>query len=67
MTIDVAKLLNRIKHLEEFEVTLEMPDEFMFQGVVPWDMKVVDRTVTVKLLALSQDEADTKVFEYFHK
>ena len=67
MTIDVAKLLNRIKHLEEFEVTLEMPDEFMFQGVVPWDMKVVDRTVTVKLLALSQDEADTKVSEYFHK
>jgi hypothetical protein len=53
--------------LEEFEVTLEMPDEFMFQGVVPWDMKVVDRTVTVKLLALSKDEAENKVFEYFHK
>ena len=67
MTIDIAKLLDRIKHLEEFEVTLEMPDEFMFEGTVPWDMKIVDRMVTVNLLALSQEEADSIVYQYFYK
>ena len=53
--------------MQEFQVILDMPDEFMFQGQVPWDMKVVDRTVTVKILASTQEEADNKVFEYFYK
>jgi hypothetical protein len=67
MSTDVLQLLNRIKNLQEFQVILDMPDEFMFQGQVPWDMKVVDRTVTVKILASTQEEADNKVFEYFYK
>ena len=67
MATDVLKLLNRIKNLQEFQVTLEMPDEFMFNGQIPWDLKVVDRTVTVKLLAETQEDADNKVFEYFYK
>lgn len=67
MTVDVVKLLDRIKHLEEFEVTLDMPEEFMFEGIIPWNMKIVDGTVTVKILALSQNEADSIVYEYFYK
>lgn len=67
MSTNVLNLLNRIKNLQEFQVTIDMPEEFMFQGQIPWDMKVVDRKVTVKLLASDQEEADNKVFEYFYK
>lgn len=60
-------LFNRIKNLKEFEVTLAMPEDFMFQGVVPYDMQINNKTATVTLLALTYEEAQEKVFEYFYK
>jgi hypothetical protein len=67
MTIRMDELFDRIKNLKEFEVTLEMPDDFVFRGVVPYDMHIDDRTVRVKILALTYQEAEDRVFEYFNK
>lgn len=67
MSIRVDQLLERIKNLKEFKVTLEMPDDFAFTGVVPYDMRIEDRTITVTLLASNYQEAEDKVFEYFYK
>lgn len=44
-----------------------MPEDFMFQGVVPYDMQINNKTATVTLLALTYEEAQEKVFEYFYK
>lgn len=66
MRVSVTKLLERIKNLREFEVVMDMPENFVFKGIVPWDMRAVDRTFTVTLLALTQEEADQKVFDFFH-
>lgn len=67
MSILMNDLFNRIKNLKEFEVTLAMPEDFMFQGVVPYDMQINNKTATVTLLALTYEEAQEKVFEYFYK
>lgn len=67
MSILMNDLFNRIKNLKEFEVTLAMPEDFLFQGVVPYDMQINNKTATVTLLALTYEEAQEKVFEYFYK
>jgi uncharacterized protein YlzI (FlbEa/FlbD family) len=66
MTADIKEVMNRIKNLKEFEVTIDIPDEFMFNGTIPFDM-VIDRDLSAKVLVVaeSQEEAESKVAEFF--
>lgn len=55
------------RNLNEYEVSLALPDDFMFNGIIPYDMRFNNKTVTVRLLASTYEEAEEKVFEYFYK
>jgi hypothetical protein len=63
---DIKKVMNRIKNLQEFEVCIDIPDEFMFNGTIPFDM-VVDRNQSARVLVIAetQEEANAKVDEFF--
>ena len=61
------QLMNRIKNLKEFTITMEIPEDFKFNGIVPYNMTISQRTAKVTLLAIDENEANEKVFEYFFK
>jgi hypothetical protein len=63
---DIKKVMNRIKNLQEFEVCIDIPDEFIFNGTIPFDM-VVDRNQSARVLVIAetQQEAEAKVEQFF--
>jgi hypothetical protein len=67
MTISTKEILNRIKNLTEHTIITELPEDFMFTGTIPFDMKIVGTTAQVTVLALNEFEAKNKVYEYFYK
>ena len=66
MTTDIKQVMSRLKNLKEFEVVIDMPDEFFFNGTIPFDIKMDrNQVATVIVLAESQQEANDKVSEFF--
>jgi hypothetical protein len=63
---DIKQVMNRIKNLQEFEVCIDIPDEFMFNGTIPFDM-VVNRNQSARVLVIAetQEEAEEKVEQFF--
>jgi hypothetical protein len=63
---DIKQVMNRIKNLQEFEVCIDIPDEFIFNGTIPFDM-VVDRNQSARVLVIAetQQEAEEKVSQFF--
>ena len=63
---DIKALMNRIKNLQEFEVAIDIPDEFIFNGTMPFDM-IIDRNQSARVIVLAetQEEANAKVDEFF--
>jgi hypothetical protein len=63
---DINQVMNRLKNLQEFEVCIDIPDEFIFDGTIPFDM-VVDRNQSARVLVIAetQEEANSKVNEFF--
>ena len=64
MAQTIDKIMDRIKNLNEFEITKDLPDGFGFNGVVPFDVKIKDNIGTFKVLAVDIDEADQKITKY---
>jgi hypothetical protein len=58
-------IMNRIKHLTEYEVEVSVPDDFQFYGEVPYDMNIAGDKAWVKVLAETMEEAKIKANEYF--
>jgi hypothetical protein len=57
-SVDMANnLIFRAKHLQEFVVETEVPENFRFNGVVPFDMEIVEGIISAKVLAIDFDEA----------
>ena len=59
--MDILTVMDRIKALQEFEVKTTLPEGFRFNGRVPFDMQIVDGEATIKVLALTLDEAMMRV------
>jgi hypothetical protein len=57
-------LIFRAKHLQEFTVTTEIPDDFRFNGLIPFDMNIVGSILEAKVWAVDFDEAVNKLNEY---
>ena len=57
-------LIFRAKNLIEFEVETEVPDDFVFNGQVPFDLKIKDNIMTAKVWAVDFDEAARRLNEY---
>ena len=57
-SVDMANnLIFRAKNLQEFVVETDTPKDFKFNGVVPFDMTIVDGVISAKVLAIDFDEA----------
>lgn len=55
--VDVMKVINRVKALQQFEVTAEVPNEFRLYGTIPFDFSIEGKVMTAKILAANLDEA----------
>ena len=57
-SVDMANnLIFRARNLQEFVVETNTPDDFRFNGVVPFDMTIVEGVISAKVLAIDFDEA----------
>ena len=64
-SVDMANnLIFRAKNLSEFIVVTELPEDFRFNGVVPFDIEIVGKTLEAKVLAVDFDEAVKRLHEY---
>jgi hypothetical protein len=64
-SVDMANnLIFRAKHLQEFIVTTEVPEDFRFNGVVPFDMQIVDNQIEAKVWAVDFNEAAHRLNEF---
>jgi len=50
-------LIFRAKHLQEFVVTTSVPEDFKFNGIVPFDMEIKEEQISAKVLAIDFNEA----------
>ena len=50
-------LIFRAKNLQEFVVTTDVPDDFRFNGTIPFDMEIKENTIYAKVYGVDFDEA----------
>jgi hypothetical protein len=64
-SVDMANnLIFRAKNLNEFIVTTDVPDEFRFNGEIPFDLQIKDSIITAKVWAVDFDEAAKRLNEW---
>lgn len=57
-----ATIWERIKSLETWEIVVELPDDFTFNGVMPYNIEIDEnRIAKITIVAGSKQEAITKV------
>jgi len=61
----IEQIINRIKRLEPFVVKVPVPQDFRFNGAVPFDMEIVGSTAMVTVWAVTEAEAQRRAEEYF--
>lgn len=59
--------INRAKLLNEFIVTTEVPDDFRFNGPIPFDMTIEDNIIYAKVWAINFDEACERLNHYMEQ
>jgi hypothetical protein len=63
---DITKqVIDRLMNLKEFTVKVRVDDNWTPNGMVPFDIKIKNNIATVKIPALTKEEAKQKVSEYF--
>jgi hypothetical protein len=50
-------LIFRAKNLQEFTVTTDVPEDFQFNGVVPFDLSIAEGEIQAKVFAVDFNEA----------
>lgn len=58
------QFIYRAKNLKEFEVTTTVPDNFRFNGMIPFDMKIDNETLTAKVWAVEFEEAAQRLDDF---
>lgn len=57
-------LINRAKNLQEFEVTTDVPENFRFNGLIPFDIQIKDSIIYAKVYAVDFNEACIRLNEW---
>ena len=57
-------LINRAKHLQEFVVTTPVPDNFRFNGLIPFDMEIKEGEIFAKVWGIDFNEAVKRFDEW---
>ena len=64
-SVDMAtNLIFRAKNLQEFVVTTELPDDFCFGGVVPFDMQITGSILEARVWAVDFNEAVDRLNQF---
>jgi hypothetical protein len=61
----IEQIINRIKGLQQFVVSVAVPREFAFTGRVPFDMEIVGSTAMVTVWAATKAEAQQRAEKFF--
>lgn len=56
--------INRAKHLQEFVVETHVPEDFKFNGLIPFDMQIKENVIYAKVYAIDFDEAVQRLDAY---
>ena len=56
--------INRAKNLQEFIVCTNVPHDFRFNGVVPFDMQIVNEEIEAKVWAVDFEEAVNRLDQW---
>ena len=56
--------INRAKNLQEFTVCVNVPYDFKFNGVVPFDINIRDDEIEAKVWAVDFEEAVNRLDEW---
>lgn len=57
-SVDMAnQLIFRAKHLNEYVVTTTVPEDFRFNGLIPFDISIKDGEINAKVYGIDFDEA----------
>lgn len=59
-----TNLIFRAKNLHEFTVTTEVPENFKFNGLVPFDMLIKAGEISAKVWAVDFNEAVNRLNEF---
>lgn len=59
------EVIDRARRMQDFEVQVEVPEDFRFMGAVPYDMEIVGNQAFVVVPAVSIEEAVQKANEFF--
>jgi len=63
---EVQTVLNRVMQLEHFYVEFEISEDFCFHGRFPFSLMINEQGfATARVAALTQDEAEVLVLNYF--
>lgn len=64
-SVDMAtNLIFRAKHLQEFTVTTELPDDFAFRGTIPFDMQITGSILEARVWAVDFEEAVDRLNQF---
>jgi len=59
-----SQLIFRAKNLNEFTVTTDVPENFKFNGLVPFDMSIKEGQIAAKVWAVDFDEAAQRLDQF---
>ena len=62
---DYQEVIDRARRMQDFEVQVEVPEDFRFMGTIPYDMEIVGNQAFVTVPAVSIEEAVQKANEFF--
>lgn len=54
-------LISRAKNLNEFVVTTDVPEDFRFNGLIPFDMQIKEGVIYATVYAIDFDEAVSRL------
>jgi hypothetical protein len=57
--------IERMMNLQEFTVTVPVEDNWIPRGRVPFDIRITNGFATVRVPALTEDEARSRITAYF--
>jgi hypothetical protein len=61
-----GKILDRVMNLKTYVVEVALPEEFEFNGTVPYDLTIKDGIVKIEIPALNEKEAAVKARQFLN-
>ena len=57
-SVDMANnLISRARNLQEFTVTTDVTEDFIFNGVIPFDIEIKENVIYAKVFGVDFNEA----------